>query len=67
MNENYSKSIKFLLLANHNDPQVLFNLSRSYYHFNNNLKGDEYLNKLAQNHPNSKYIPYLYNVRKQLR
>ena len=65
MNKKYNEAIKYLLEANHNDDQVLFNLSRSYYHEKNKSDGDKIFMKLTQNHPKSKYTSYLIKLRAQ--
>ncbi|MCB0748990.1 MAG: hypothetical protein KDC90_16140, partial [Ignavibacteriae bacterium] len=63
MNKNFNVAIKYLLEANHNDDQVLFNLSRSFYYINKKAEGDKYFTMLTQNHPKSKYTSYLLKLR----
>ena len=65
--KKYQKAIEYLLLANHNDDQVLFNLSRSYYYQNNKKDGDKYFTQMAQNFPKSKYTSALNRLRKTIK
>lgn len=65
--KKYDKSIKYLLVANHKDDQVLFNLSRSYYLKKNKKEGDKYFTQMAQNFPKSKYTSALNRLRKTLK
>lgn len=67
INKNYQDTIEYLLLADLNDSQVLFNLSRAYYHSNRKVEGDKYFKKLAQQDSKSQYLPYLSQMRKKMK
>lgn len=61
--KEYKKSINFLLKADKNEPQTLFNLSRAYYLDNQWKSGEAAFRSLTTISPNSHYLPYLKKIR----
>ena len=49
--------------ANLSDEQVVFNLSRAFYHDNQWDRGEEYYQRLKNLAPKSEYVAYLSNLR----
>ncbi len=63
MDSNYTKAISYLIKADLEDAQVVFNLSRAYYFDNQVSKGDEYFIRLQGLTTKSEYLSYLSKLR----
>lgn len=63
ISNNYKEAVSFLLKADLNDPQVLFNLSRSYYSDDQWNYGEIYYKRLQNIAPQSEYFSYLTKLR----
>jgi tetratricopeptide (TPR) repeat protein len=63
MKEDYKNAIFYLTRSDMEDPQVVFNLSRSYYMVNQWYKGEEYFNRLRKLSPRSEYVAFLNKLR----
>jgi tetratricopeptide (TPR) repeat protein len=63
MKEDYKKAISYLTRSDMEDPQVVFNLSRSFYLDKQWYKGEEYFNRLRKLSPRSQYVAFLNKLR----
>jgi len=63
MRSDFKKAVAFMRKADMNDPQVLFNLSRTYYTDNQWEMGEEYFQRLKNISPRSEYVAYLMKMR----
>lgn len=63
-NNNYPQAIAFLGKSDLNDPQVVFNLSRSYYFDGQFEMGEKYFSLLKTISQNPEYIKHLSALRK---
>jgi tetratricopeptide (TPR) repeat protein len=63
MKNNFEEAISYLLRADLSDDQVVFNLSRTFYHDNQWDRGEEYYQRLKNLAPKSEYVAYLNNLR----
>jgi tetratricopeptide (TPR) repeat protein len=66
MQNDYKSAISFLMQADLQDPQVLFNLSRAFYFNGQWENGEAYYLQLRKLTPRSEYVIYLSNLRTSL-
>jgi tetratricopeptide (TPR) repeat protein len=67
MKDNYDEAVKYLIRADLTDPQVVFNLSRTYYMNNQWSRGEEFYKRLKDLSPKSDYFMHLNKLRALLR
>ncbi len=67
MKGDYPEAVKYLAKADMNDPQAVFNLSRSYYMNKEWGKGEQFYERLRNLAPKSDYFNYLTNLRISLK
>lgn len=67
MKDNYDEAVKYLIRADLTDPQVVFNLSRTYYMNNQWSRGEEFYKRLKDLSPKSDYFVHLTELRTLLR